>query len=92
VGLDTHEPATCVTACCERKALRPSASFETCSLVEDWEDLFLVHGMEATITTRQYEARDGSGKRYRTEIVARQIRLLGKRPEGVDGKADEVPF
>jgi single-strand DNA-binding protein len=48
--------------------------------------------VEGRLTTRQYEAKDGSGKRYRTEIVARQIRLLGKRPDGADAKADEVPF
>ena len=35
--------------------------------------------VEGRLTTRQYEAKDGSGKRYRTEIVARQLRLLGKR-------------
>ena len=48
--------------------------------------------VEGRLTTRQYEAKDGSGKRYRTEIVARQLRLLGKRPNGTDAKADEVPF
>jgi single-strand DNA-binding protein len=47
--------------------------------------------VEGRLTTRQYEAKDGSGKRYRTEIVARQIRMLGKRANG-DAKADEVPF
>jgi single-strand DNA-binding protein len=31
--------------------------------------------IEGRLTTRQYEAKDGSGKRYRTEIVARQLRL-----------------
>jgi len=36
--------------------------------------------VEGRLTTRQYEAKDGSGKRYRTEIVARQLRLLGNRP------------
>ena len=35
--------------------------------------------VEGRLTTRQYEAKDGSGKRYRTEIVARQLRLLGNR-------------
>ena len=35
--------------------------------------------VEGRLTTRQYEAKDGSGKRYRTEIVARQIRFLGNR-------------
>ncbi len=48
--------------------------------------------VEGRLTTRQYEAKDGSGKRYRTEIVARQIRLLGKRADRADAKADEVPF
>jgi single-strand DNA-binding protein len=49
--------------------------------------------VEGRLTTRQYEAKDGSGKRYRTEIVARQIRLLGKRVDGADQKAaDVVPF
>src|SRR6266446_497828 len=32
--------------------------------------------VEGRLTTRQYEAKDGSGKRYRTEILARQLRLL----------------
>src|ERR1700692_1249596 len=31
--------------------------------------------IEGRLTPRQYEAKDGSGKRYRTEIVARQIRF-----------------
>ena len=35
--------------------------------------------VEGRLTTRQYEAKDGSGKRYRTEIVALQIRMLGNR-------------
>ena len=50
--------------------------------------------IEGRLTTRQYEAKDGSGKRYRTEIVARRIRLLGKRADAQAGKAqtDEVPF
>ena len=38
--------------------------------------------VEGRLTTRQYEAKDGSGKRYRTEIVARQLRMLGNRPNG----------
>ena len=48
--------------------------------------------VEGRLTTRQYEAKDGSGKRYRTEIVARQIRLLGKRPNGAYAETGEVPF
>jgi single-strand DNA-binding protein len=49
--------------------------------------------VEGRLTTRQYEAKDGSGKRYRTEIVARQLRLLGKRAEApkAEGSAD-IPF
>lgn len=51
--------------------------------------------VEGRLTTRQYEAKDGSGKRYRTEIVARQIRLLGNRTNGNAPKAeasDDIPF
>jgi single-strand DNA-binding protein len=51
--------------------------------------------IEGRLTTRQYEAKDGSGKRYRTEIVARQLRLLGNRANGNTSKAeasDDIPF
>ena len=51
--------------------------------------------VEGRLTTRQYEAKDGSGKRYRTEIVARQLRLLGNRPNANAPKAqatDDIPF
>ncbi|HEV3109186.1 MAG TPA: single-stranded DNA-binding protein [Candidatus Binataceae bacterium] len=50
--------------------------------------------VEGRLTTRRYEAKDGSGKRYRTEIVARQIRFLGKCPDGTvqTPPAEEVPF
>ena len=51
--------------------------------------------VEGRLTTRQYEAKDGSGKRYRTEIVARQLRLLGNRTNGNAPKAeasDDIPF
>jgi len=49
--------------------------------------------VEGRLTTREYEAKDGSGKRYRTEIVARQIRFLGRRGD-VAGQpaASEGPF
>ncbi len=33
--------------------------------------------IEGRITNRQYEARDGSGKRYRTEVVAQRVQFLG---------------
>ena len=62
-------------------------------------DRFLSKGrqvyVEGRLTTRQYEAKDGSGKRYRTEIVARQLRLLGNRTNGDASKAeasDDIPF
>jgi single-strand DNA-binding protein len=50
--------------------------------------------VEGRLTTRQYEAKDGSGKRYWTEIVARQLRLLGNRNNGQSSKAhtEDVPF
>ena len=51
--------------------------------------------IEGRLTTRQYEAKDGHGKRYRTEIVARQLRLLGNRTNGDASKAkasDDIPF
>ena len=51
--------------------------------------------IEGRLTTRQYEAKDGSGKRYRTEIVAWQVRLLGNRTNGSTSKAeasDDIPF
>src|SRR5579885_284030 len=62
-------------------------------------DVFLSKGrqvyVEGRLTTRQYEAKDGSGKRYRTEIVARQLRLLGNRANGNAPTAqasDDIPF
>ncbi len=67
--------------------------------VADTCERFLSKGrqvsVEGRLSTRQYEAKDGSGKRYRTEIVARQLRLLGKRADGNAPKAqasDEIPF
>jgi single-strand DNA-binding protein len=51
--------------------------------------------VEGRLTTRQYEAKDGSGKRYRTEIVARQLRLLGNRANSNAPKAqasEDIPF
>jgi len=51
--------------------------------------------VEGRLTTRQYEAKDGSGKRYRTEIVARQLRLLGNRANANAPKAqasEDIPF
>ena len=49
--------------------------------------------IEGRLTTRQYEAKDGTGKRYRTEIVARQLRLLGNRANAPKTEAsDDIPF
>jgi len=49
--------------------------------------------VEGRLTTREYEAKDGSGKRYRTEIVARQVRFLGRQADGAGQAASsEAPF
>ena len=49
--------------------------------------------VEGRLTTRAYEAKDGSGKRYRTEIVARQVRFLGRRGDAADqSDSSEAPF
>ena len=44
--------------------------------------------IEGRLTTRQYEAKDGTGKRYRTEIVAQRVQFLGGRSAGA---MDEGP-
>ena len=46
--------------------------------------------VEGRLSTREYEAKDGGGKRYRTEIVARQIRFLDR--QSAAAKPAEVPF
>ena len=51
--------------------------------------------VEGRLTTRQYEAKDGSGKRSRTEIIALQMRMLGNRAKGSTTKTektDDIPF
>ena len=46
--------------------------------------------VEGRISNRQWEAKDGSGKRYRTEIVAQRIQFLGGRAgAGANGGMDE---
>jgi single-strand DNA-binding protein len=62
-------------------------------------DRFLSKGrqvyLEGRLTTHQYEAKDGSGRRYRTEIVARQLRLLGNPKNDNTSKteaSDDIPF
>ena len=52
--------------------------------------------VEGRLNTRQYQAKDGTGLRYRTEIVAQQLRLLGGRTNGSVAAgaeaSDETPF
>jgi len=50
--------------------------------------------IEGRLNTRQYEAKDGSGTRYTTEIVALQMRLLGNRGKASAPKTDgsDIPF
>ena len=52
--------------------------------------------VEGRLNTRQYQAKDGTGLRYRTEIVAQQLRLLGSRTIGTVAPraeaSDETPF
>jgi single-strand DNA-binding protein len=48
--------------------------------------------VEGRLTTRQYEAKDGSGKRYRTEIVARQLRFMDNRPATEKPDSSDIPF
>src|SRR5271157_1509778 len=38
--------------------------------------------IEGRISNRSYDAKDGSGKRYITEIVAQRVQFLGGRPGG----------
>jgi single-stranded DNA-binding protein len=51
--------------------------------------------IEGRLRTRQYEAKDGSGTRYRTEIVALQLRVLGTRVNSTAPNtetSDDIPF
>ncbi len=43
--------------------------------------------IEGRISTHSYEAKDGSGKRYVTDIVAQRVQFLGGRP----GAGSEEP-
>src|ERR1043166_3273638 len=38
--------------------------------------------VEGKLTSRSYEAKDGSGKRYVTEVVAQTVQFLGGKQEG----------
>jgi single-strand DNA-binding protein len=52
--------------------------------------------VEGRLSSRQYQAKDGTGLRYRTEIVAQQLRLLGSRTNGTVAPqteaSDDTPF
>ena len=55
--------------------------------------------LEGRLRTREYEARDNGGKRYRTEIIAQRVQFLGTRPDlpaDSDGEepatSEEAPF
>ena len=50
--------------------------------------------VEGRLSTRSYEAKDGSGKRTRTEVIARQIRFLGSRNNAAETTATDadIPF
>ena len=55
--------------------------------------------VEGRLRTREYEARDNGGKRYRTEIIAQRVQFLGPRPDlpaGGEGEepaaSEDVPF
>src|SRR6202162_732623 len=66
-------------------------------VLADTCDRFLSKGrqvyIEGRLTPRQYEAKDGSGKRYRTEIVARQLRMLGNRAKTPKTEtSDDIQF
>ena len=47
--------------------------------------------VEGRLRTREYEARDNGGKRYRTEIIAQRVQFLGSRPDLPPGRETEEP-
>ena len=59
---------------------------ETChKYLSKWRQIYV----EGRLRTREYEARDNGGKRYRTEIIAQRVQFLGSRPDlpaGGDGE------
>jgi single-strand DNA-binding protein len=46
--------------------------------------------IEGRISNRSYEAKDGSGKRYRSEIIAQRVQFLGGRA-GAGGAGPDEP-
>jgi single-strand DNA-binding protein len=47
--------------------------------------------VEGGLRTSSYEAKDGSGKRYRTEIIATNIILCGGKSEGGSRRSNDEP-
>lgn len=47
--------------------------------------------VEGRLATRQWDAKDGSGKRSRTEIVALRVQFLGARGTAGEATAPEEP-
>lgn len=45
--------------------------------------------IEGRITSRSYDAKDGSGKRYVTEVVASDVQFVGSRRDGGEGGAPQ---
>ncbi len=55
--------------------------------------------VEGRLRTREFEGKNGGGKRQRAEIVAQRVQFLGPRPEAPAGgdaeepaASEEVPF
>ncbi len=55
--------------------------------------------VEGRLRTREFEGKNGGGKRQRAEIVAQRVQFLGPRPEAPAGDeaeepaaSEEVPF
>ena len=42
--------------------------------------------IEGRLTTRQWESKDGTGKRSRTEVVAQRVQFLGGRGDSAGGR------
>lgn len=47
--------------------------------------------VEGRLRIREYEARDGGGKRKATEIVANRVQFLGSRPDGAGRSEESAP-
>jgi single-strand DNA-binding protein len=47
--------------------------------------------IEGRISNRSYEAKDGSGKRYISEVVAQRVQFLGGRPGAGGGEEPGPP-